>query len=157
MICIRGIGQGCIFVWGIAGQVVHVAHHLKAKWRADHFQVGFKDFFISLLLGQIIQGVPLGHAQVLAHHRIEREVALEINLRTRYKQFDRTGHDPGLMDPTILLRYRDLGGELITLAGDAHSPEDFGRFFPEARAELKALGFQYGYYFQQGRPMRYAL
>lgn len=97
------------------------------------------------------------HFDALFKALIEREVALEINLRTRYKQFDRTGHDPGLMDPTILRRYRDLGGELITLAGDAHSPEDFGRFFPEARAELKTLGFQYGYYFQQGRPMRYAL
>lgn len=97
------------------------------------------------------------HFDTLFKALIERDIALEVNLRTRYKAFDQTGRDPGLGDPAILRRYRDLGGEFITLAGDAHQPADLGRFMPEAKAELKALGFQYGYYFKAGQPIRYAL
>ena len=86
---------------------------------------------------------------------MKRAIAMADNCIDVYYKLDRYYLTGNSID--FAFNYRDLGGELITLAGDAHRPEDFGRFFPEARAELKTLGFQYGYYFQQGRPMRYAL
>lgn len=43
----------------------------------------------------------------------------------------------------ILKRYRELGGEIITIGSDAHRPEDMGAYYEEARALLKEAGFDY--------------
>jgi len=40
-------------------------------------------------------------------------------------------------------RYRELGGEIITLGSDAHRPEDVGRYFGDALEGLRACGFEY--------------
>ncbi len=44
---------------------------------------------------------------------------------------------------TILERYRELGGELITLGSDAHTPKDIMRHFDEGKELLKKAGFSY--------------
>ncbi len=41
----------------------------------------------------------------------------------------------------ILRRYRELGGELLTVGSDAHTPERIGYDFQRARDLLKACGF----------------
>lgn len=43
----------------------------------------------------------------------------------------------------ILRRYRELGGDIITLGSDAHRAEDVGRDFAEAGDLLDRLGFRY--------------
>lgn len=43
----------------------------------------------------------------------------------------------------ILKRYRELGGELITIGSDAHKVEDMGRGFDKAEEFLRAAGFEY--------------
>ena len=50
------------------------------------------------------------------------------------------GNTP-LPDAKWLRIYRELGGELITLGTDAHSPEHVGRFIRERQALLKECGF----------------
>ena len=43
----------------------------------------------------------------------------------------------------ILMRYKELGGEIITIGSDAHIPEDLGADFHTARELLKQCGFSY--------------
>jgi histidinol-phosphatase (PHP family) len=43
----------------------------------------------------------------------------------------------------ILKRYRELGGEIITVGSDAHKPEDIGSHFNDAAELLSACGFRY--------------
>lgn len=69
---------------------------------------------------------------------IEKGIALECNTG---------GLSRGLSEPNpcrdILLRYREMGGELITLGSDAHSPETLGYAFDECGKLLKECGFKY--------------
>ncbi len=57
------------------------------------------------------------------------------------------GYKYGLGQPNpcrdILQRYRELGGELITIGSDAHVPEYVGYAFQECRQLLQSCGFQY--------------
>lgn len=42
-----------------------------------------------------------------------------------------------------LRRYRELGGEIVTVGSDAHSAEDLGRWIKEAVAAVQEAGFEY--------------
>lgn len=53
----------------------------------------------------------------------------------------------------ILKRYRELGGELITIGSDAHKPEHLCYDFYKIPEFLKALGFRYYATFVQGKPV----
>jgi histidinol-phosphatase (PHP family) len=52
----------------------------------------------------------------------------------------------------ILKRYRELGGELITIGSDAHKPEHLCYDFSLLPEYLKSLGFRYYAVFKQGQP-----
>lgn len=63
----------------------------------------------------------------------------------------------GLSEPNpctgILKRYRSLGGEILTIGSDAHTPEDLGYEFERARALLLECGFTYYTEFKDRRPV----
>ena len=69
---------------------------------------------------------------------IELEKALEVNTG---------GYKYGLgvpnPQPEVLRRYRELGGELITIGSDAHAPEHIAYDFAVCRELLSSLGFRY--------------
>ncbi len=72
---------------------------------------------------------------------IEHGKALEVNT----SRFDEYGEPiPGV---SLLKRYRELGGELITLGSDSHRTDRVAQNFPEATEQLKELGFRYVTYF----------
>ncbi|MCD7905858.1 MAG: histidinol-phosphatase HisJ family protein [Clostridiales bacterium] len=50
-------------------------------------------------------------------------------------------------------RYRELGGEIITVGSDAHGPEDIGNNFTAAYDMLKAAGFKYVTVFRYQKPV----
>ena len=52
----------------------------------------------------------------------------------------------------LLKRYKELGGEIVTVGSDAHKPENIGFGFARAEEVLKACGFRYYTLFQQRRP-----
>lgn len=52
----------------------------------------------------------------------------------------------------IIKRYRELGGEIITLGADAHSPKGIGRCFSEAGEILRNAGFKYYTVFKNRKP-----
>lgn len=53
----------------------------------------------------------------------------------------------------IIKRYRELGGELITIGSDAHKPEHLCYDFHLVPDLLKGLGFSYYATFVQGKPI----
>lgn len=52
----------------------------------------------------------------------------------------------------ILKRYRELGGEIVTIGSDAHSPEDIAAHFDRASEALAACGFRYYTVFEKRNP-----
>jgi histidinol-phosphatase (PHP family) len=50
--------------------------------------------------------------------------------------------------PLLLKRYRQLGGEIITVGSDAHTPDKVGYGFSQLAEYLKEAGFQYYCVFQ---------
>lgn len=52
----------------------------------------------------------------------------------------------------ILKRYRDLGGEIVTIGSDAHRPEDVAADFNVAEDYLKDIGFKYYTIFENRIP-----
>lgn len=53
----------------------------------------------------------------------------------------------------VIKRYKELGGELITIGSDAHKPEHLCYDFHVVPELLKNLGFQYYAMFKQGNPV----
>jgi histidinol-phosphatase (PHP family) len=57
------------------------------------------------------------------------------------------GFRSGLNQPNpcidIIRRYREFGGEIITVGSDAHTPADIAYDFDKACEILKACGFKY--------------
>lgn len=52
----------------------------------------------------------------------------------------------------LLVRYRKLGGEIVTIGSDAHKPEAIGRGFVRAAGVLQACGFSYYTVFKNRLP-----
>ncbi len=70
-------------------------------------------------------------------------------------------HRYGLSDMTpskdILKLYRELGGTIITIGSDSHKEEHLGAYIDEAKAELKALGFDRFVTFDKMKPIYHLL
>ena len=78
---------------------------------------------------------------------IEKHVGLEVNTG---------GYHKGLGQPNpsleILKRYRELGGEIVTIGADAHDPSKIAYAFDLAAEALRSCGYQYYAVFYQRRP-----
>ena len=79
---------------------------------------------------------------------IEKEKGLEVNS---------AGLKYGLPfahpHPDELKRYRELGGEIITIGADAHKPEHIAYDFAKAEEILKSCGFKYYTEFFEQKPV----
>ena len=79
---------------------------------------------------------------------IEKEKGLEVNS---------AGLKYGLPfahpHPDVLKRYRELGGEIITIGADAHKPEHIAYDFAKAEEILKSCGFKYYIEFFEQKPV----
>jgi histidinol-phosphatase (PHP family) len=78
---------------------------------------------------------------------IERGKGIEIN--TSGYRYGINAVYPQL---AILKRYRELGGEILTVGSDAHKAADIAKNFGEARAVLEEAGFRYITVFRQRKP-----
>lgn len=79
---------------------------------------------------------------------IDKNLGIEINTNR--------GNEP-LPDEPWLRLYRDLGGELITMGSDAHSPNFIGCAMEERQELLKACGFRYFATFAEQKPIFHKL
>ena len=78
---------------------------------------------------------------------IDKGLGMEINTG---------GYAAGLGHPNphedILKRYRELGGEIVTIGSDAHAPERIAADFDRACSILKKCGFRYHAIFRKRKP-----
>ena len=65
----------------------------------------------------------------------------------------------GLTNPKveIISRYAELGGEIITIGADAHTPDKIGYAFDKAADVLRECGFSYYTVFKNRRPVFHKL
>ena len=52
----------------------------------------------------------------------------------------------------LVKRYKELGGEIITVGSDAHVPEDISKDFDKAYKMLEEAGFKYLTLFTDKKP-----
>ena len=78
---------------------------------------------------------------------IRRGKGIEINTGG----FRKLGNEPN-PSREILERYRELGGEIITVGSDAHRPENVACEFDRAAALLKDIGYEYYCIFKNRSP-----
>lgn len=90
--------------------------------------------------GDTVNDTLLRHAQIIDRilgYVIDTGKCLEVNT---------AGYKHGLgqpnPSPSILRRYRELGGERITIGADAHAPGHIAGSFERATALLRQLGFE---------------
>ena len=71
-------------------------------------------------------------------------------------EINTSGYRSGLGEPNpcidIIRRYRDLGGEIITIGSDAHFPEHIGYKFNTVSEILKHCGYSYYTIFKNRKP-----
>ena len=78
---------------------------------------------------------------------ITRGIALEVNTAPLTK-----GMPYFNPLPDILARYREMGGDLITVGSDAHVPERIAGCFEETAGILRSLGFRYYAIYKERKP-----
>lgn len=83
---------------------------------------------------------------------IKRDIALEVNVSTLARGL-------GISMPSLelLKLYRDVGGKLITLGSDAHSPEMLGKAIRKGHALLLTAGFDEAVTVRDGQRVSYKL
>lgn len=78
---------------------------------------------------------------------VQKNIGIELNTG---------GYHYGLGEPNpckdVIRRYRELGGEIITVGADAHSPEKIAFAFDRAAHVLKDCGFRYYTIFKERKP-----
>ena len=89
------------------------------------------------------------------------EILKELIHRGKGIEINTAGFRYGLDAPNpcadILKRYRELGGEIVTLGSDAHKPEDVGSDFKRAVEVLKGSGIKYIANFKSRKPVMQSL
>ena len=82
-------------------------------------------------------------------------------LRGKGLECNTGGFKAGLGHPhpteQLLRRYRELGGELVTLGSDTHAPEHLGHSFELLKDLLSACGFRYYAVYKERKPAFYRL
>lgn len=73
--------------------------------------------------------------------------ALEINTKS-YQNYH--GREVSI-DTDVLSRYREMGGEIISLGSDSHDPERVGHNFTRTAALLKSAGFRWTAHYENRR------
>lgn len=78
---------------------------------------------------------------------IERGIGLEVNSGGFSRGLSLTNPCP-----EIIAAYRKMGGEIVTVGSDAHTPEHIAEEFPYVRELLLEAGFRYYAVFRERRP-----
>lgn len=121
------------YEWSSLGHLGYV--YRKAPYPAP--AIGYLDYpdILDLILGRLIV---TGHA-------------LEVNTSSVITC------GQSMPSESIIKRYRQLGGELITLGSDAHSPARVGQSIKTAEEFLRSLGYKHTAVYKNMKPMMIAL
>ncbi len=137
----------------------------------------YRRYFDSVLRG-VVQHEDYsvcGHLDVIVRYgNFERKILRYLDFQdvadTILKRIIETGHGIeintsgfryglGHMHPQaeFLRRYKELGGEIITLGSDSHNDRDLFHKIPEMQALIKEMGFRYFATFDKREPVFHAL
>ena len=109
----------------------------------------FDDFDVYGHIDYIIRYVPDGERIFpYAQHADQVDAILKLLIeKGKGIEINTGGYKAGLSEPNschdVLRRYRELGGEIITMGSDAHTTEYVAYRFADAREVLKECGFRY--------------
>ena len=118
------------------------------KYQLDNIQM-FNNFDVLGHMDYIVRTVPGGEAayswldyqdyiDAILKHIIAKEKGIEINTSALKKGFSNPNPHRD-----IIKRYKELGGEIITVGSDAHEPGHIAAKFDVAAEILKDCGFNY--------------
>ena len=102
-------------------------------------------------------GGPYGLTYSYEQYREAVDPILEVLIRkNKALECNTGGLSRGLSFPNpsfdVIRRYRELGGRMVTLGSDAHSPETLGCEFEKTLAALKEIGFDEYVIYRNRRP-----
>ncbi|HPV88080.1 MAG TPA: histidinol-phosphatase HisJ family protein [Bacteroidales bacterium] len=83
----------------------------------------------------------------------ENGKTFEINTKT----YQRFRYGTPTLDTGVLKRFRELGGEAVSLGSDAHKAEKIGEQFPYYTEVLKQCGYRYGVFYRNRKPEYYKI
>ena len=90
----------------------------------------------------------MDRVELILRTLIARDIALESNAKSLMGWQKQVGPEE-----FVLTRYRELGGELITVGSDSHSPKTMGNGIEQAMNRLRELGFRNVYTFDHKKPV----
>ena len=116
-------------------------------WLADFDIMGHYDYIVRYAPYPITSILYRDFSDIfdeMFRYLIHEGKALEINTKS-YE-----GHRGRIvnLDKDVLLRYREMGGEIISLGSDSHDPSRVGAGFIHHAAMLKSLGFRWSAHYE---------
>ena len=135
----------------------------------EHIRCGVPEWLYDLVVAQ--NGKEQAELFFAAVNRADSKVSARMNLREKSRdeifrmliekgkgiEINTAGLRRNMKDTnpneTFLKRYRELGGEIITAASDAHEPAIIASAFDQAEAILKRCGFTHYTVFQERKPV----
>lgn len=87
-----------------------------------------------------------GEIDAILRLLVEKGIALEVNTAGLRMISQTNPH------PDVIRRYRELGGDMITIGSDGHTPDVLGYGFSELPELLKSCGFRYYTVFHAKKP-----
>ena len=88
------------------------------------------------------------HIDAILNCIIDNGKSLEINT-----QGIRRGLKKSAPEFDIVKRYKDLGGELITIGSDGHSAEEVGADIDDTMDRMMSLGYRYFAFYRNREPI----
>lgn len=164
------------FIIGSSHVVDHIDPYYPEYWVGKSVQEGIRAYFQSIInncntfdgfhiyghIDYIIRYIP-GQKEVKTSYSYEdyadilEEVLKTIIYHGKGIEVNTAGFKYGLGHPhpriEVIKRYKELGGEIITIGSDAHRPEHLCYDFEQIPELLKSLGYTYYTTFVQGKPV----
>lgn len=133
--CFKTIKECCEFYRGfhVCGHIDYIVRYAPGS-KSQYKEYSYLDY--ADIIDEILKTL------------LEHQKGIEINT---------SGYKYGLGHPhpktEILKRYKELGGEIITVGSDAHMPEHLCYEFDRAETLLEELGFKYYTVYREGKPV----
>ena len=164
------------FIIGSSHVIDHLDPYYPDYWINKTADEGIHEYFQSIIdnckaiddfhvyghMDYIIRYVPGQSKDRKEYNYLKYEEILDEALRTILShnkgiEINTAGYKYGLGHPhpkiEVLKRYKELGGEIITIGSDAHIPDHLCYDFERAAELLSSLGYQYYTTFVQGKPV----
>ena len=126
-----------LIAWGRFHVLSHITYPL--RYMTQDGSVTLDDFPLLELSEPVFQAI------------IDRNLSLELNMSGLRRNSFPMPHEP------LLRRYREMGGQLVTLGSDAHTVDAVGQGMAQGAALLRAAGFTHHSIYVNGQAQHHKL